>query len=92
MRWIVVSALLATAVVGAWIGMDVARSCVHNGTDNDTTERLLAIAGAIAVGVATGFAVRVHWLLRAVLVVLATGLTFGGIVVLEGFSWLNECD
>lgn len=93
MRWIVVSALLATAVVCTWIGMAVSRECdLQERMDNDTEQLLLAVVGAVALGLATGVAIRVHWLPRVIIVALALALAFGGIVFLEVGAWVSECD
>jgi hypothetical protein len=92
MRKVLVLALLATPVLCAWLGMDLAQSCENLGNDHDTAEIVLAVVGSIALGLATGLAIRVHWLPRAIIAVLAAALVFGGIVSLEMGTWLNECD
>ena len=92
MRKVVIPALLATTVVCALVGMEASRTCTLGGAGNDTETSLLIGIGAVALGVATAVAVRIHWLPRAVIATLTTALALGALVILDALAWVAECD
>jgi hypothetical protein len=92
LKRLTISGLLLTAVVCGYIGMQLSRDCEQRGTKHETAQWFLAIVGGLAVGLATGAGVRIHWILRVVIAVAVTMLAIGALIVLDGLAWVDECD
>jgi hypothetical protein len=84
--------LLVTAVVCAYIGMELSRDCEQRGTTHETAQWFLAIVGGLAVGLATAAGVRIHWILRVIVALAVTMLAIGALIIFDWLAWLGECD